>query len=163
MAFFANSQKLALKIILKVTNTSCPTVYICLFPLPPFHLFPHLPSPSSFLPPSPLSPSSPFSCFLPPSLPSLPPSLPSFPSFPLFTLPLSLPPSLPLSLCPFSPHSSNNQIILGTNNINVPIILAIIATVCEEGALEEDEQVLMRLLSIARHVQVRVYRRCCRD
>ena len=38
--------------------------------------------------------------------------------------------------------------------MNVPRILAIIATICESNALEHDDQVLMRLLSIARHIQV---------
>lgn len=50
---------------------------------------------------------------------------------------------------------SNSMIILGTDNANVPRILAIIAEVCAEDALEDNEQVYMRLLSIARHVQVR--------
>ena len=50
---------------------------------------------------------------------------------------------------------SNNQSVLGVDNSNVPHILAIIATICEEDALEEDKQVLLRLLSIARHIQVR--------
>ena len=50
---------------------------------------------------------------------------------------------------------SNSMIVLGTDNANVPRILAIIAEVCAEDALEDNEQVYMRLLSIARHVQVR--------
>ena len=49
---------------------------------------------------------------------------------------------------------SNNHIILGENNINVPRILSIIAEVCVADALEDNEQVYMRLLSIARHIQV---------
>ena len=52
--------------------------------------------------------------------------------------------------------SSNNSVILGVNNLNVPRIVAIIAEVCAEDALQDDEQVYMRLLSIARHVQVSV-------
>ena len=52
--------------------------------------------------------------------------------------------------------SSNNSVILGVNNLNVPRIVAIIAEVCAEDALQDDEQVYMRLLSIARHVQVGV-------
>ena len=46
------------------------------------------------------------------------------------------------------------MVILGTDNANVPRILAIIAEVCAEDALEDNKQVYMRLLSIARHVQV---------
>jgi len=49
---------------------------------------------------------------------------------------------------------SNSMVILGTDNANVPRILAIIAEVCAEDALEDNKQVYMRLLSIARHVQV---------
>jgi len=49
---------------------------------------------------------------------------------------------------------SNSSIILGVDNANVPRILAIIADVCAEDALEDNEQVYLRLLSIARHVQV---------
>ena len=67
-------------------------------------------------------------------------------------------PILSTSLIVPPPTTSNNQIILGADNVNVPRILAIIADVCEKGALEEDEQVLMRLLSIARHVQVSGHR-----
>ena len=74
-------------------------------------------------------------------------TLPLSPSLP----PPSLPPSPPPSLS--HPHS-NNLLILGRDNANVPRILIIIATVCEANALEEDKQVLMRLLSIARHIQV---------
>lgn len=50
---------------------------------------------------------------------------------------------------------SNNQIILGENNANVPRILLIIGEVCAEDALEDNEQVYLRLLSIARHIQVK--------
>ena len=46
--------------------------------------------------------------------------------------------------------------ILGQNNGNVPRILGIIADVCAESALQDDEQVYMRLLSIARHIQVKL-------
>ena len=53
-------------------------------------------------------------------------------------------------------YCSNNLLILGANNSNVPRILAIIAEVCAEDTLQDDEQVYMRLLSIARHVQVGV-------
>ena len=49
---------------------------------------------------------------------------------------------------------SNNSAILGANNSNIPRILAIIGEVCAEEALAGNEQVLMKLLSIARHVQV---------
>ena len=49
---------------------------------------------------------------------------------------------------------SNNNAILGANNSNVPRILAIIGEVCAEEVLAGSEQVLMKLLSIARHVQV---------
>ena len=52
------------------------------------------------------------------------------------------------------PHS-NNQIILGESNSNVPRLLAIVAEVCVQNALEDSPQVYMRLLSIARHIQVR--------
>jgi hypothetical protein len=48
---------------------------------------------------------------------------------------------------------NNNALILGQNNGNVPQILLIIAAVCEVSALEEDKQVFLRLLSIARHIQ----------
>ena len=49
---------------------------------------------------------------------------------------------------------SNSSVILGQNNGNVPRILGIIADVCAEDALQDDEQVYMRLLAIARHIQV---------
>lgn len=48
---------------------------------------------------------------------------------------------------------SNNSVILGVSNANVPRILAIIAEVCAEDTLQDDEQVYLRLVSIARHVQ----------
>ncbi|KAL5476110.1 hypothetical protein EMCRGX_G026016 [Ephydatia muelleri] len=48
---------------------------------------------------------------------------------------------------------SNNSAILGANNNNIPRILAIIGEVCAEEVLMGNEQVLMKLLSIARHVQ----------
>ncbi len=49
---------------------------------------------------------------------------------------------------------SNNSHVLGNGNSNIPTILGIIATVCVEDALIDDEQVHLRLLSIARHIQV---------
>lgn len=48
---------------------------------------------------------------------------------------------------------SNNLLILGPDNSNLPRIVSIIAEVCVEDALMDGEQVLLRLLSIARHVQ----------
>lgn len=51
---------------------------------------------------------------------------------------------------------SNNSVILGVSNANVPRILAIIAEVCAEDTLQDDEQVYLRLVSIARHVQASV-------
>ena len=50
---------------------------------------------------------------------------------------------------------SNNSVILGQDNGNVPRILGIIADVCSEDVLQDYEQVYLRLLSIARHFQVR--------
>ena len=61
--------------------------------------------------------------------------------------------SLSLSLSLSFIHS-NSSVILGQNNGNVPRILGIIADVCAEDALQDDEQVYMRLLAIARHIQV---------
>lgn len=48
---------------------------------------------------------------------------------------------------------SNNSIILGADNSHVPRILSIIAEVCVEDALMDSNQVYLRLLSIARHIQ----------
>ena len=55
---------------------------------------------------------------------------------------------------------SNNSVILGQDNGNVPRILGIIADVCSEDVLQDYEQVYLRLLLIARHFQVRAQYNC---
>ena len=65
----------------------------------------------------------------------------------LFLSPLSLFLSLSVLL-------RNNPLILGQNNTNVPKILSIVGEVVAENVLTMDQQVLQRLLTIARHVQV---------
>jgi hypothetical protein len=67
---------------------------------------------------------------------------------------LSPPSPSPTPPPPLIHTHSNSSVILGQNNGNVPRILGIIADVCAESALQDDEQVYMRLLSIARHIQV---------
>ena len=81
----------------------------------------------------------------------------------VLTISLSPPPLFDLShpslstsflLSPYTCTHSNSSVILGQNNGNVPRILGIIADVCAEDALQDAEQVYMRLLAIARHIQV---------
>ena len=48
----------------------------------------------------------------------------------------------------------NDSRILGPDNANVPRLLGIIGDVVAYDVLENDAQVLQRLLAIARHVQV---------
>ncbi len=50
--------------------------------------------------------------------------------------------------------SSNNSIILGQENTNLPRLLVIVAEVCVQDALEDNQQVYLRLIAIARHIQV---------
>ncbi len=55
---------------------------------------------------------------------------------------------------------SNNSLILGNENVNVPKILSVIAEVCEGDALSDNQEQFHRLLSIARHIQVRRLAHC---
>lgn len=81
--------------------------------------------------------------------------------------------SLPACLCinlPVSPHwnfslystlyfisliHSNNPLILGQDNSNVPRLLQIFTKVIEEDALVDSPETYDRVLNLCRHIQVR--------